>query len=157
MRAEAEVRCEAHFHRPRDDQQRRSVARMQWPELPEAIDRQLRELSRELVSREVTYGRALEAFFSADGWRRLGFATAAQYASERLGASLSSIKARRRLVKRLDKLRFLADALDRGELGHEAARLVANVATCATVEAGSSGRGSAPCDISEERSKPPSC
>jgi hypothetical protein len=135
MRAEAEVRCEAHFRRPRDDQQRPSVARMQWPDLPEAIDRQLRELSRELVSREVSYGRALEAFFSADGWRRLGYATAAQYARERLGTSLSSIKARRHLVKRLDKLTFLADALDRGELGYEAARLVAGVATRATVRA----------------------
>jgi hypothetical protein len=133
MRAEAEIRCEAHFRRPRDDRQHPSVARMQWPELPEAVDRQLRELSRELVSREVTYGRALEAFVSADGWRRLGFATAAQYASERLGTSLSSIKARRHLVKRLDRLTFLADALDRGELGYEAARLVAGVATRATV------------------------
>jgi hypothetical protein len=135
MRAEAEVRCEAYFRRPRDDQQRPSVARMQWPELPEAIDRQLRELSRELVSREVIYGRALEPFFSADGWQRLGYATAAQYARERLGTSLSSIKAKRRLVRCLGELRFLADALDRGELGYEAARLVAGVATCATVEA----------------------
>jgi hypothetical protein len=135
MRAEAEVRCEAHFRRPRDDQQRPSVARTQWPELPEAIDRQLRDLSRELVSREVAYGRTLEAFFSADGWRRLGYATAAQYARERLGTSHSSIKAKRHFVKRLDELTFLADALDRGELGYEAARLVASVATRATVEA----------------------
>src|SRR5690349_3324276 len=135
MRTEAEARCEAHFRRPRDDRQRRSVTRMQWPELPDAIDRQLRALSRELVSREVAYGLALEAFFSADGWRRLGFATAAQYARERLGTSLSSIKAKRHLVKRLGELRFLADALDRGELGYEAARLVARVATRATVEA----------------------
>jgi hypothetical protein len=78
MRAEAELRCEANFRRARDDQQRPSVARMHWPELPEAIDRQLRALSREFVSRESAYGRALEAFFSADGWRRLGYATAAQ-------------------------------------------------------------------------------
>jgi hypothetical protein len=47
----------------------------------------------------------------------------------------SSIKAKRWLVKRLGELRFLADALDRGELGYEAARLVARVATRATVEA----------------------
>jgi hypothetical protein len=135
MRAEAELRCEAHFRGRRDDHQRLSAARMQWPELPEAIDRQLRELSRELVSRELAYGRALEVLFSSDGWRRLGYATTAQYARERLGTSLSSIKARRHLLKRLDKLTFLADALDRGELGYEAARLVASVATCATVEA----------------------
>jgi hypothetical protein len=88
-----------------------------------------------LALREVALGRAFEAFFLGDGWRRLGYATAAQYARERLGTSLSSIKAKRWLVKRLDELRFLADALERDELGYEAARLVARVATRATVEA----------------------
>jgi hypothetical protein len=135
MRAESEVRCEPRFRHRRNDEPLPTVARIQWPDQPEAIDQQLRELSREFVSREVAYGRALETFFSADGWRRLGYATAAQYARERLGTSLSSIKAKRHLVKRLGKLRFLADALDRGELGYEAARLVAGVASRETVQA----------------------
>jgi hypothetical protein len=133
MRTEAEVRCESRFRRGAELRPR--VERMHWPERPEAIDRQLRALARELALREVAFGRALDAFFSADGWRRLGYATAAQYARERLGTSLSSIKAKRRLAKRLSELRFLADALARGELGYEAARLVAEVATSATVEA----------------------
>ncbi len=133
MRTEAEERCEAHFRR--SPEPRPHVEPLLWPEQPEAVDRQLRELSRELVGREVAFGRALDAFFAADGWRRLGYATAAQYARERLGTSLSSIKAKRRLVKRLGQLRFLADAVDRGELGYEAARLVAEVATGTTVEA----------------------
>ncbi len=133
MRDEAEERCESHFRRSPEPLAR--VEPLHWPEQPEAVDRQLRELSRELVGREVAFGRALDAFFSADGWRRLGYATAAQYARERLGTSLSSVKAKRRLVKRLGQLRFLADAVDRGELGYEAARLVAEVATGATVEA----------------------
>jgi hypothetical protein len=133
MRAEAEVRCESHFRR--GSEQHPHVAPLVWPEQPEAVDQQLRELARELVGREVAFGRALDAFFSADGWRRLGYATAAQYARERLGTSLSSLKAKRRLVKRLDQLRFLATAVERGELGYEAARLVAQVATGATVEA----------------------
>ncbi len=132
MRAEAEERCESHFrHGP---EPRPHVEPLLWPEQPEGVDRQLRELSHELVGREVAFGRALEAFFAADGWRRLGYATAAQYARERLGTSLSSVKAKRRLVKRLGQLRFLADAVDRGELGYEAARLVAEVATGDTVE-----------------------
>jgi hypothetical protein len=135
MRAESEVRCEPRFRHRRNDEPLPTVARIQWPAQPQAIDQQLRELSRELVSREVAYGRTLETFFSADGWRRLGYATAAQYARERLGTSLSSIKAKRHLVKRLGKLRFLADALDRGELGYEAARLVAGVASGETVQA----------------------
>jgi hypothetical protein len=131
MRSEAEVRCESHFRRR--GEQRRDVERLLWPELPEEIDRLLRELARELALREVACGRVLDAFFWADGWRRLGYATAAQYARERLGTSLSSVKAKRWLVKRLGELRFLADALERGELGYEAARLVARVATRATV------------------------
>ncbi len=133
MRAEAEERCESHFRR--GPEPRPHVEPLLWPEQPEGVDRQLRELSRELVGREVAFGRALDAFFAADGWRRLGYASAAQYARERLGTSLSSVKAKRRLVKRLGQLRFLADAVDRGELGYEAARLVAEVATGATVEA----------------------
>jgi hypothetical protein len=154
MRAEAELRCEANF-RPgarysagdgnegavlhgaqvRGGESRLSAERMRWPDSPESIDRQLRELAWELVVREVAYGRALDAFFSADGWRRLGYATAAQYARERLGTSLSSIKSKRQLAKRLSQLRFLAAALGGGELGYEAARLVASVATGKTEEA----------------------
>jgi hypothetical protein len=133
MRTEAEVRCESHFRREREPP--RHVARLDWPDPPEAVDGKLRELANELAAREVALGRALDLFFLADGWRRLGYATAAQYAPERLGTSLSSIKAKLWLVKRLRELRFLADALERGELGYEAARLVARVATRATVEA----------------------
>jgi hypothetical protein len=133
MRAEAEERCEAHFRREREPPLH--VDRLDWPDLPEAVDGQLRDLANELAVREVALGQALEVFFSADGWRRLGYATAAQYARERLGSSLSSVKAKRWLVKRLGELRFLAEALKRGELGYEAARLVARVATGATVEA----------------------
>jgi hypothetical protein len=133
MRTEGEVRCESHFRRSREALP--YLDRLHWPELPEAIDAKLRELARELASREVAFGRALDAFFSADGWRRLGYASAAQYARERLGTSLSSVKAKRWLAKRLGELRLLADALERGELGYEAARLVARVATRATVEA----------------------
>jgi hypothetical protein len=52
-----------------------------------------------------------------------------------LGTSLSSIKSKRQLAKRLGQLRFLAHAVERGELGYEAARLVARIATRATQEA----------------------
>lgn len=105
MRAEAEVRCEANFRRTSAPGPIGAPSpvpeRLQWSNVPEAIDRQLRELARELVVREVAYGRTLEAFFSADGWRRLGYATAAQYARERLGTSHSSIKSKQQLAKRL--------------------------------------------------------
>jgi hypothetical protein len=109
MRTEAEVRCESNFRREREPA--RHVARLDWPDPPEAVDGKLREVADELAVREVTLGRALEVFFLADGWRRLGYATAAQYARERLGTSLSAIKAKRWLMKRLRELRFLADSL----------------------------------------------
>ena len=134
MRTEAERRCEANFRRERVVNAA-ELRRLVWADSPEAIDEQLRRLAHELVVREVAYGRALEAFFVADGWRRLGYATASQYARERLGSSLSSIKDKRRLARRLGQLRFLASAVEGGELGYEAARLVTGVATLATVEA----------------------
>jgi hypothetical protein len=133
MRSEAEVRCESHVRR--GGEQHPHLVRLLWPEIPEEIDRLLREFARELALHEVAFGRVLDAFFSADGWRRLGYATAAQYARERLGTSLSSVKAKRWLVKHLGKLGLLADALERDELGYEADRLVARVATRATVAA----------------------
>jgi hypothetical protein len=133
MRTEAELRCESNFRRRPEP--RPHIEPLQWPESPEAIDGQLRGLAHELAVREVAFGRGLDAFFSADGWRRLCYASPKQYAHERLGMCLSSVKAKRHLVKRLGQLRVLADALERGRLGYEAARLVAEVATRATVEA----------------------
>jgi hypothetical protein len=134
MRAEAEVRCEASFHGRRLPVAEPPPERIAWPDAPEEIDAQLRALAHELVIREVAYGRELEAFFAADGWRRLGYATGGQYARERLGSSLSSIKDKRRLARRLGQLIFLAGAVEGGDVGYEAARLVAVVATLATVE-----------------------
>jgi hypothetical protein len=66
MRAEAERRCEVNFH-GRRVADAPAPARLVWPDSPEAIDEQLRTLARELVVREIAYGRALEAFFAADG------------------------------------------------------------------------------------------
>ena len=63
MRTEAEIRCESHFRR--GPEPRPHVERLHWQEQPEAIDRQLRELAHELAVHELTFGRALDAFFSA--------------------------------------------------------------------------------------------
>src|SRR5688572_17974973 len=53
MRTEAEVRCESHLRRGPEPHPQ--VERLHWPELPEAIDRQLRELALELARREVAF------------------------------------------------------------------------------------------------------
>jgi hypothetical protein len=98
-------------------------------------DAELRRIAAQLANRDVELGRLAETFWRADGRRRLGFATDSQYARERLGLSLSAVKTKRDLGRRLTRLPQLADALAQGELGYEAARVVATVATCETADA----------------------
>ncbi|HEX4338482.1 MAG TPA: HNH endonuclease [Polyangiaceae bacterium] len=98
------------------------------------IDRRLREFSSELAGRDLLLGEVMEAFWRRDGWRRLGYANAAQYARERLGMSLSSVKGKRVLAQRARVMNPLRDAVMRGDLGYEGARLVAAVSTTVTAE-----------------------
>jgi hypothetical protein len=98
------------------------------------LDAELRKIAVELAPRDLALGQLAETFWKADGWRRLGYATETQYARERLGASLSSIKAKRGLARRTETLPPLGAAVANGELGYEAARLVAAVATPETVD-----------------------
>ena len=102
---------------------------------PVVLDAGLRRLAAELARRDLAIGRLAEAFWKADGWRRLGYATETQYARERLGCSISSIKAKRALARRVGLLTRLSAAIEKGELGYEAARLVSVVAVPET-EAG---------------------
>jgi hypothetical protein len=73
-----------------------------------------------------------EALWDANGWRRLGYVTDAQYASERLGMAISSVNDKRLLVRELRRLPHLAKAVHDHAVGYEAARVVAGVATAAT-------------------------
>ena len=129
-REESEIRCEPRVreHVP--------VAPLAEPECVdfagesfEAIDAKLRALAHELATRDVTIGRLLNRFYAADGWRRLGYATSAQYVRERLGSCETSIKEKRKLARRMESMPALAKAVGEGELGYEAALLVCGVAT----------------------------
>src|SRR6185295_3271319 len=71
-------------------------------------------------------------FHRADGWRRLGYASEAQYARERLSMSRSSLAARRALALRLEALPRVAEALGSGQIGVEAATQIVRVATART-------------------------
>lgn len=95
----------------------------------EAIDAALRQISAALQEREVRIGELAEAFWRADGWRQLGYATDAQYARERLGMGVTSVYDKRLLVRRLGRLPALSKALREHRIGYEAARAVAAVAT----------------------------
>jgi hypothetical protein len=101
----------------------------------QALDGHVRTLSKELARHELKLSLLLLRFHRADGWRRLGYASATQYARERLGISHSSLEARRWLAQRLEKLPRVAAALGSGQLGVEAAMQVVRVATPATAAA----------------------
>lgn len=97
-----------------------------------ALDRHIVTLSRRLAVRDLDLGRAAELVRPGRGWRQLGFASEAHYAREGLGISMSSLKQKRALARRLLKLPRLARALSDGHIGSVAAALVARVATPST-------------------------
>jgi hypothetical protein len=96
------------------------------------LDGVLRGLSRSLSRHELELSQLVLQFHRADGWRQLGYASEAQYASERLGMSRSSFVARRALALRLEKLPRVAEALGAGQLGVEAALQAVRVAAPGT-------------------------
>jgi hypothetical protein len=96
------------------------------------VDRQVRALAESLARHDLELSRLLLQLHRADGWRRLGYATEAQYARERLGLSQSSLLARRQLALRLERLPVVRAALGAGQIGVEAAIQLVRVATTAT-------------------------
>jgi hypothetical protein len=101
---------------------------------PEALDREIRRLCSELSKHDLALGIVAESARRAEVWRRLGFATEAQYARERVGVSLSSLKAKRILAARASRVPELAGALSSGRVGYEAAYLLSRVVTPRTAE-----------------------
>ncbi|MBW2524982.1 MAG: HNH endonuclease [Deltaproteobacteria bacterium] len=100
-----------------------------------ALDRLIVRLSQRLLLRDLELGDGLRRLCDGNGWRRLGYASLGQYARERLGVSLSSVKARMALSRRALTLEPLRDAMEQGAVGFEAAMLVGRVATQSTVKA----------------------
>ena len=97
-----------------------------------ALDGQVRTLSGALATHDLEVSRLALRFHRADGWRRLGYASEAQYARERLGVSRSSLRARRTLALRLERLPRVAAALAAAHIGVEAASQLVRVATAKT-------------------------
>jgi hypothetical protein len=149
-RAEAEALCEAHLRGPVlgrvpivDPKQAEAVCASVANEASPGIasldgagcrdlDGMVRDLSRSLARHEFELSQLILRFYRADGWRRLGYASEAHYARERLGLSRSSLVARRALALRLEKLPRVAQALRAGQIGVEAAVQVVRVATPST-------------------------
>ncbi|HVR20054.1 MAG TPA: HNH endonuclease signature motif containing protein, partial [Polyangiaceae bacterium] len=101
---------------------------------PESIDRELLRLCSELSDRDLVLGILAERARKADVWRRLGFATELQYVRERVGVSLSCLKAKRILASRAARMPELATALSSGRIGYESAYLLSRVVTPTTAE-----------------------
>jgi hypothetical protein len=101
----------------------------------EALDACIRHYSAALASRDLFLGRVAQRFLALGGWQALGFASEAHYARERLGMSRASLRAKVNLARRSQGLDHVVDALQQGEIGFEAAQLVARIATPATEQA----------------------
>jgi hypothetical protein len=102
--------------------------------IPEALDREIRRLCSELSERDLALGIVAESARKVEVWRRLGFASEAQYARERVGVSLSSLKAKRILAARAGRVPELATALSSGRVGYESAYLLSRVVAPKTVD-----------------------
>jgi hypothetical protein len=133
-RSEAEELCERHLSLPPQREAGDAVSFAWSPsETPEVLDREIRRRCSELSERDLALGIVAESARKAEVWRRLGFATEAQYARERVGVSLSSLKAKRILAARAGRVPELATALSSGRIGYEAAYLLSRVVTPPTV------------------------
>jgi hypothetical protein len=135
-RGEAERRCEARTASlPGFALRNAEAAERELPATPEGLDRELCRLCSELAERDLVLGMVAERARAVEAWRRLGFASEGQYARERVGVSLSSLKSKRTLAARAARVPELAAALGSGRIGYEAAYLLSRVATSATAEA----------------------
>ena len=101
----------------------------------EALDARIRHYSAELASRDLFFGRIAQRFLALRGWQTLGFTTEAHYARERLGMSRASLRSKLSLARRSQALHQVADALQQGQIGFEAAHLIARIATPTTERA----------------------
>ncbi len=153
MRAESERRCEQNL-RARDasgggalwstrhDMEaellkrfERDLAQIEAARAPRELDLWICARSREFARRDLEIGRLSAWLDHSDGWCRLGYASPAHYARERVGLCLSALQSRQYVARRAARLPVLRDALLGGRIGFEAARQVARVATPETGEA----------------------
>ncbi len=105
------------------------------PDDAKALDAVMARLVMQLTSRDLVFGRIASDFFRTSSWKQLGYATDTQYCRERLGMSRGAVWNRITLARRCQKLPALAEALSSMEIGFEAAREIARIATPRTVEA----------------------
>ncbi len=89
----------------------------------------------ELAARDLWLGKMLSRFFAMRGWASCGYVSEGHYARERLGMSRSSAYERIKLARSTTALDRIAEAVQRGEIGFQAGRLLARLATRETEQA----------------------
>jgi hypothetical protein len=101
-------------------------------ELPEdarGLDAEAVALAREMARRDLVLGELTREMQELGGAHELGYASDRQYWEERLGLSFSSVKERQTLVHRVSRFPALWHAIEQGEVGLAAAKLLARVIT----------------------------
>jgi hypothetical protein len=98
------------------------------------IDAEVVRCCRALLGRDLEIGQLWRVFSAQRGWVALGLADAKQYARERVGMSLSSLKQRALFARHVERLPALGVAVASRVIGFEVAMLVGRVATPSTLE-----------------------
>lgn len=98
------------------------------------LDAEIRRCCALLAKRDLEIGRLCRVMFERKGWYQLGYASEGQYARERVGVSLSSLRHRCTLARRAERLPALGAALESGTIGYEATLLLGRVATPETID-----------------------
>lgn len=97
------------------------------PSPPASLDRAITQLAAERARRDLELAELALEFISRRQWRRLGFASLVEYAATRPGLSASGLEHKATLARRLARHPLLAQSLERGLLGTEAALLLGRV------------------------------
>lgn len=101
------------------------------------LHERLQKLALAYAARDLEIGTLTRTFWAEDGWRRLGFQHASQYARERVGVSLRSLQQRMKLARRFDLGEPMAPvkkALLDGDIGFESALLIVRATDRGRVE-----------------------
>jgi hypothetical protein len=136
---------EPHVRKPREP--REEPAPPQWapPALPalhgelpsdaRGLDAEAMSLARELARRDLALGELTREMQELCGAQELGYANHRQYWEERLGLCPSSVKERQTLVHRVSRFPALWHAIEDGEVGLAAGKLLARIVTQETEHA----------------------
>jgi hypothetical protein len=111
------------------------VMDVELPEDARGLDAEAVGLARELARRDLALGELTREMQELGGAHALGYASSRQYWEERLGLCVSSVKERQTLVHRVSRFPALWHAIEDGEVGLAAGKLLARIVTQETEQA----------------------